>query len=289
MSLLYVYAILGAPPEGPLPPGVAGELIRLVDCGEVLAAAGEVPAAPAVEAATLRRHDDAVRRLAAATPAVVNLVSVVEAAIDALRPAADAKGLRLETALDAAGGAAGSPAFLPYVFDRFRQAESTKNRTHGGLGGGLAIVRHLVEMHGATVTAKSPGEGQGATFTVSLPLRAVRGGEPEADELADVPQTLAGRHVLLVDDDADAREILCLVLQRAGAKITLATSAAEALAALSPGQPDVLICDIVMPGGDGYALIRKIRSLKAEAGGRIPAVALAEAVAHVAGGRRVQD
>jgi len=152
-----------------------------------------------------------------------------------------------------------SPAILPNLFERFRQADSSSTRAHGGLGVGLALVKDLVELHGGRVRAESPGEERGATFTVELPLAGAASGaaaEPEAghhDEGA-----LAGIRVLVVDDDRDIGEVLQFVLEGQGALVTLAGSAAEALAALERSMPDVLLSDIAMPGETGYDLMRKI-------------------------------
>jgi PAS domain S-box-containing protein len=175
------------------------------------------------------------------------------------------------------------PDFLPYVFDRFRQADSTTTRTHSGLGLGLAIVRHLIEMHGGHVRAESDGVGRGATFILELPIRAV-GFEAEADVLAyqaedvvagfDSAPSLAGISVLVVDDEADARSLLRRVLEQCGARVTTAASTVEALAALEQSRPDVLVSDIGMPDEDGYDLIRKVRALEREHEWRLPAVAL---------------
>jgi CheY-like chemotaxis protein/two-component sensor histidine kinase len=266
----------------------------------------------------------------------VDLASIIEAALDVVRPAAEARSLRLESRLDASvGRVAGDPArlqqvvwnllvnavkftatggrvevrlralgpdvqitvsdtgqgispdFLPYVFERLRQADLTSTRAQTGLGLGLAIVRHLVELHGGTVRADSPGEGQGATFTVTLPLapdlgtggelelteadrrEAATGGAAEAGQ-----RSLDGVRVLVVDDERDARDFLTLVLQRAGASVIAAGSAAEALRVLESGKVDVLVADIAMPGEDGYALIRKVRALSREQRRRIPAAAV---------------
>ena len=172
--------------------------------------------------------------------------------------------------------------FLPYAFDRFRQAEGTTTRHHGGLGLGLSIVRHLVELHGGTVAVESEGEGRGATFTVSLPVRVGaesalaerRAEEPEPERLLNSRDLLAGLHVLVLDDEADTRELLATALEQHGAKVTSAGSAADALEALDQGSFQVLISDIGMPGEDGYSLIRKVRARGAERGGSLPAVAL---------------
>lgn len=262
--------------------------------------------------------------------------TVINAAVDTLRPAADAKQIRFQVVMDfGAGLVLGDPsrlqqvvwnllsnaikftprggrvqvqlerinshmeitvsdtgpgideAFLPYVFDRFRQADSTSARIHGGLGLGLAIVRHLVEMHGGTVEASNRADEQGAVFTVKLPLMVVR---KQSDSQAadaervhptasgnlpfDCPPGLAGLKVLVVDDEADARQLLIFVLDRCGAVAKACASAGEALEALAQFKPDILVSDIGMPDEDGYMLIEKVRSLDAERGGRIPAVAL---------------
>lgn len=263
----------------------------------------------------------------------VELASVIEAAIESVHLAAEAKAIRLETILDPlAGPISGDPArlqqivwnllsnaikftpkkgrvqirlerinshieiivsdtgtgispeFLPHVFDRFRQADGTSTRTHGGLGLGLAIVRHLVEQHGGTVRADSRVKGKGATFTVSLPLMIVHREldheeerrHPKAESASGLtcPPELDGLKVLVVDDEPDARQLLAIVLQQCGADVTMAASAEEALSAFERIKPDVLVSDIGMPGEDGYSLIRKIRALPAERGGRIPAAAL---------------
>ncbi len=175
-----------------------------------------------------------------------------------------------------------SSDFLPYVFDRFRQADSTSTRSNKGLGLGLAIARHLVELHGGTITAESPGIGQGATFTVNLPFRsepssqdtqATNANPMHAVEL-DNPTRLDGLRVLVVDDETDAREWIRTVLQDSGAEVILAASVGEALEALQQSRPDVLVSDIGMPGEDGYALMRKIREMESVSGVSIPAVAL---------------
>ncbi len=252
-----------------------------------------------------------------------DLEPVLEAALDTVRPAAEAKGVRLVTRMDAAPGlVTGDPSrlqqvawnllsnsvkftpsggevrlalrraddaveievsdngrgirpeFLPRVFDRFRQEDATTTRGFGGLGLGLAIVRHIVELHGGTVAAESPGEGLGATFRVRLPAHAaaVRGARiPDAGTTAaHAATTLAGVSVLVVDDEPDACELARAILATVGASVACASSAAAALAQLSAGTPDVLLSDIAMPGTDGYELIRLLR----RRGETLPAVAL---------------
>ena len=262
----------------------------------------------------------------------VELASVVAAAVDAIRPAAEAKNIRLQALLDPqAGPVSGDPSrlqqvvwnlltnavkftpkggrvqvrlervnshvevtvsdtgqgiapeFLPHVFDRFRQADMTYTREHGGLGLGLSIVRQLVELHGGTVHAESAGTGQGATFVVQLPIMAARrqaerperrhptagGGAP-----LECPPSLAGLRVLVVDDEADTRVLLRAMLERCGSEVMTAASAAEALELFKESRPDVLVSDIGMPGEDGYALIGSVRKLEEGRGGRVPAVAL---------------
>lgn len=196
--------------------------------------------------------------------------------------------------------------FLPHVFDRFRQAEGSISRRQGGLGLGLAVVRHLVELHGGSVSASSEGKGKGATFTVELPLvnqeegSVARNVEVPADlkedvvpaivaanpgqvkkgratfpkEKTNVEVSLSGINVLLVEDDVDARNLIHQLLELRGAKVTSAASAAEALKAFKVTIPDVLVSDIAMPDEDGYSLLRKVRSLPHERGGQIPAIAL---------------
>ncbi|BDG06226.1 ATP-binding response regulator [Anaeromyxobacter oryzae] len=260
----------------------------------------------------------------------VDLVPVIEAAIDAVRPAAVAReigiaavlmpragpvagdpgrlqqvvwnllangikftkrGGRVEVRLDQEGdavairvkdtGAGIDSAFLPHVFERFRQADSSSTRAHGGLGLGLAIVRHLVEAHGGTVAAASDGPGRGATFTVRLPLlvpkphraRDVAGSLPVVDAAAPLA-ALARVRVLVVDDDPDTVEVVRQVLEQAGAQVVAAASAREAIEAFAARPPDVVLSDLGMPGEDGYALIARIRALEAARGGDVPAAAL---------------
>lgn len=262
----------------------------------------------------------------------IALVSVIQAAIDIVRPAAEAKEIQLYSDLDpvvdlVAGdsdrlqqvvwnllsnaikftpkggrvevrlervnsyieiavkdtGQGINPNFVPYVFDRFRQADSSITRSSTGLGLGLAIVRHLVELHGGTVRAESPGEGQGATFTVKLPVIPMRNEviprksvdiAVEEEAPLDNSPSLQGMRVIVVDDEADSREYIITLLEQCGAEVVATTSASEALDAVSHIKADVLVSDIGMPEEDGYSLIRKVRALKAEQGGQIPAVAL---------------
>lgn len=176
-----------------------------------------------------------------------------------------------------------SPEFLPFVFDRFSQANTSSERKYSGLGLGLAIVRHLVELHGGTIHADSEGEGQGATFTVRFPLRAAQ------SQTSDVAQTtfgseydtalidairLDGLRVLVVDDEAESRELVLAILTQRRVEVKACASAAEALAILEQWQPAVVISDIAMPEEDGYGFIKKLRALEATRGWKIPAVAL---------------
>ncbi len=269
----------------------------------------------------------------------VELAAVVASAVEAARPAAEARGVRLQVLLDpSAGQISGDadrlqqvvwnllsnavkftskggrvqvrlerinshleivvsdtgqgigPDFLPHVFDRFRQADQTTTRAHSGLGLGLAIVRQLVELHGGTVSVASGGEGQGATFTVVLPRlithraeRPVERVHPTASGGMDFggslpfnsPPQLAGLRVLVVDDEADTRDLLRSLLERCGAEVATAASAAEAVESFAARTPEILISDIGMPGEDGYALIERVRALEAQRGGdRTPAIAL---------------
>ncbi len=176
------------------------------------------------------------------------------------------------------------PEFLPHLFRRFSQADSSTARAHGGLGLGLAIVRHLVELHGGTVRAESDGEGRGATFVIGLPVRAVGPGDAPTDGTAQREEEatqgprpyfqLRGLRVLIVDDEVDARDLLGTVLSRSGARVRTSASAREALEALDEFRPDVLICDIGMPGEDGYWLMRSVRARSIAQGGGVPAIAL---------------
>ena len=262
----------------------------------------------------------------------VDLKAVIEAALDAVRPAAGAKEIRLQSVLDPrAGPVTGDPGrlqqvvwnllmnavkftpkggrvqvhlqrvnshveivvsdtgegiapeILPVVFDRFRQGDSSTTRAHSGLGLGLALVKYLVELHGGTVVAQSAGGGMGATFTVKLPLtiadiasEADRRSHPTAASSGFVSDgaRLDGLRVLVVDDDQDALELASVILTRAGAEVRSSRSAADALPVLRQWRPDVLVSDIEMPGEDGYVLIRKVRALSGEEGGRTPAIAV---------------
>jgi PAS domain S-box-containing protein len=266
---------------------------------------------------------------------LVELIPIIDAAMDVVRPAANAKNIRLSSTLDPAAGWVSvdpdrllqilwnllsnavkftpeggevavhlerettriaitvsdtgegiEPEFLPFVFDRFRQFDGDTARAHGGLGLGLAIVRHMVELHGGTVSAASPGRGRGASFTVALPLtsRRTETGEDEracltnagktSQSRAQSPDPLGNLRVLVVDDELDARELFYSMLTQYGAEVKVCSSAAEALQTLDEWQPDVLVSDIGMPREDGYEFMKKVRAREPERGGRIPAVAV---------------
>lgn len=174
-----------------------------------------------------------------------------------------------------------SQEFLPFVFDRFRQADSTTTRQHGGLGLGLAIARHLVEIHGGAIRAESLGEGRGAKFTITLPVAEATATAPVAEvgekshfTLARSQQLLSGLNVLVVDDDSDTLALMVTALTRRQANVTAVSSAGEAIRAITQRRPDVLISDIAMPDEDGYVLIEKIRRLENGRPDHIPAVAI---------------
>jgi CheY-like chemotaxis protein len=170
------------------------------------------------------------------------------------------------------------PEFLPHIFDRFAQEDSSSTRTYGGLGLGLSIVRHLVEIHGGTVKAQSPGKGQGATMSVTLPLVAgdagARAAPPPVPPDARAPVAhdlrLGDARILVVDDDAATRDAIAEMLHQRGASVSVAGSAGDAMAAVEKDRPEVIVCDIAMPGEDGYDFMRRLRSL----GSDTPAVAL---------------
>jgi PAS domain S-box-containing protein len=167
-----------------------------------------------------------------------------------------------------------APDFLPYVFDYFRQEDGATTRKFGGLGLGLAIVRHLVELHGGTIQAESQGEGMGATFTVRLPLMPTQPTVNQDPQLLEPSLDLSGVQVLVVDDDTDTREFIAFVLSQAGARVITAADALEAFTAFRQCQPDILLSDIGMPEMDGYMLMRQIRALPRSQGGQMKAIAL---------------
>ncbi|MDX6696507.1 MAG: hypothetical protein QOF02_4110 [Blastocatellia bacterium] len=197
---------------------------------------------------------------------------------------------RIEVRLTRAGGEARisisdtgdgiSPEFLPYVFDRFRQANSSTTREHSGLGVGLALVKYLVKLHGGTASVESPGEGLGTTFIINLPLIPEQQAEASAPPVnieatpAICLEEIDGLRVLVVDDDVDSCEIIALALRKCGVEVRSANSAAEALKAMEHWSPELLLSDIGMPDEDGYDLLRQVRLLPPERGGRIPAIAL---------------
>jgi CheY-like chemotaxis protein len=176
-----------------------------------------------------------------------------------------------------------SREFLPHVFDRFRQGDPGTNRIHGGMGLGLSIVRQLVELHGGTARAESEGEGRGTTFVIGLPSVTLqedrKGAEftgPTAGNILEIecPPSLQGLRVLVVDDEADTRDMMCAVLEHCRIDVVTARSTSEAMEAIAQFRPDVLISDLGMPEEDGFALIAQVRALPAERGGQIPAAAL---------------
>ncbi|HEV2856412.1 MAG TPA: response regulator [Thermoanaerobaculia bacterium] len=260
----------------------------------------------------------------------VELHRIIDAALDSVRPATDAKGIQLSVSLAPLAspvlgdsdrlqqvvwnllsnaikftprggrveirlremgmnaviqvvdtGIGIRPEFLPFVFDRFRQAESSLTRSHGGLGLGLSIVRHLIELHGGTVEVESEGEGLGATFTVRLPLRAelaegppLSGQAPSTSQVWSLPDLLQGVHVLVVEDEEDTRDLLVTALEQCGAEVAAFGSVPAALEDFDRAVPDVLVSDIGVPLEDGYSLIRKVRARKPGQGGNVPAAAL---------------
>ncbi len=169
--------------------------------------------------------------------------------------------------------------FLPHIFERFRQADASSTRSEAGLGLGLTIVRHLVELHDGSVTAASAGEGKGATFTVDLPVaapgeeRRVAASDP-GESAGEAILALRGVRVLIVDDHADSRELFNAILSQQGAEVTAFETVREALTAARHARPDVIVCDLAMPGDDGFALIREVRSWPSEQGRTVPALAL---------------
>jgi hypothetical protein len=168
-------------------------------------------------------------------------------------------------------------SFVPYAFDRFRQQDSSSTRSDHGLGIGLYIVRHVVELHGGTVTAASPGLDEGSVFTLLLPQMASPSAlGPRASGEADAPPTssLEGLFVLLVDDEPDTREALRMVLEQSGLEVETAGSAREAMTRFAARVPDLLLSDIAMPGEDGLSLIQRVRELPPERGGKVPAAAI---------------
>lgn len=255
----------------------------------------------------------------------VELFPVMEAILNAVRPAADTKDIGLEIQLDpSVGSVSGDPErlgqvfsnllsnavkftpaggtitvrldrsdseavitvsdtgqgissdFLPHVFERFRQADSTITRLHSGLGLGLAIVKHLVELHGGSVRADSPGDNHGATFTVTLPLQKLplESGERAKPLSSPNPPALHDVQVWVVDDDPRGRTVLKVMLEMSGAQVTALASADEALKMLDESRPEVLVCDVSMPGVDGYTLVRRVRARQPERGGSVPAIAV---------------
>jgi signal transduction histidine kinase len=270
----------------------------------------------------------------------LDLVPIIEMAVDAVRPAAEAKAIQIQVSLEPevgplrgdpnrlqqvawnllsnavkftpnggeihvtleqgeAGariivrdnGSGISPDFMPFVFDRFSQEEGHITRRHGGLGLGLAIVRHLVEMHGGTINVESPGEGRGATFTVELPFTTadsidadaepqqaadaeVERSERQADDSPENLPKLDNLRIIVVDDDPDTLHVLTMALGQAGASVKACSSAAEACATLGTWDADLLVSDLGMPEEDGYSLIRRVRALEPELGRTVPAIAL---------------
>jgi CheY-like chemotaxis protein len=177
-------------------------------------------------------------------------------------------------------GAGIEPDFLPHVFERFSQADASRTRSRGGLGLGLSIVKHLIELHGGTVAAHSEGQGKGSLFAVRIPIVPVRSaiqrGENRTSLAPDVkyPAELQELKVLVLDDEQDAREVVQMILEQGGARVALASTVNEALEAVHTFRPDVVVSDIGMPEEDGYVFIEKLRAFPREQGGRTPAIAL---------------
>ena len=169
------------------------------------------------------------------------------------------------------------PIFSPSIFERFRQADQTITRQQGGLGLGLSIAKHLVELHGGTIAVQSEGVGKGATFTLTIPMATVRAaadtGQTGVAE-ANASRTLEGLRVLVVDDERDARDLISAILVDAGVEVRTAEDAGAAMREMKIFFPHVLVCDIGMPGEDGYSLMQRIRALPADRGGRIRAAAI---------------
>jgi signal transduction histidine kinase len=245
----------------------------------------------------------------------LDLAPIIAAAIDAVRPTAEAKGIALHGQIEATGSVLGdadrlqqvlwnllanaikftprggtvtvssgrvgayatikvvdtgegiAPELAPFIFDRFRQGDGSSTRPHGGLGLGLSIVRHIIELHGGQVQAWSEGANRGAAFSVQLPVRAVQRVAAAADLAGDPP--LAGLKILVVDDEPDAREIVSTALAQCGARTAAVASAREAIDLIADFRPDVVVSDIAMPEEDGYSLVRKIRAVR-----NVPVVAL---------------
>ncbi|ERT04530.1 sensory box protein [Lyngbya aestuarii BL J] len=166
------------------------------------------------------------------------------------------------------------PNFIPYVFDYFRQADASTTRSQGGLGLGLAISNHLVELHGGTINVESEGKGKGSIFTIMLPIRPIQLDENQTDKPIDDQFNLQNQNIMVVEDQADARELIRLVLEQQGAKVSEASSGQEAWEILKEFTPDVIISDIGMPDEDGYSLLQRVRSLPKDQGGNVPALAL---------------
>jgi CheY-like chemotaxis protein len=162
-----------------------------------------------------------------------------------------------------------APEFLPFIFDRYRQADASATRSHGGLGLGLSIAKHIVELHGGTIDAFSEGPGRGATFVVRLPPSEL---EVRTDTGRNTDVSLAGAHVLVVEDQPDGRELVARIITERGGRVSTAVNASEAIARFTEEPPHLVISDIAMPGMNGYELLNRLRAL--EEGRRVPAIAL---------------